>query len=77
MTREKMLEYFRYFSCRVYVAELRLKYLEADYDLSKVDPSTINCDTSVDLSEKMSNMPLMLRDYETIFSTLAQTYEGT
>lgn len=70
-----MLAYFRLFSCRVYTAELRLKYLEAEYDLSKVDLSTINCDVSIDLSEKFStNMPLMLRDYETIFTNLAQKY---
>lgn len=78
MGREEMLAYFRLFSCRVYTAELRLKYLEADYDLSKVDLSTINCDTSIDLSEKCPpNMPLMLRDYETIFTNLAQKYNNS
>lgn len=75
MGREEMLAYFRLFSCRVYTAELRLKYLEAEYDLSKVDLSTINCDVSIDLSEKFSNnMPVMLRDYETIFTNFVQKY---
>lgn len=75
MSRENMLAYFRLFSCRVYSAELRMKYLETEYDLSKVDLSTINCDVSIDFSEKSSkNMPVMLRDYETIFTNFAQKY---
>lgn len=68
--RDCLFKVFKMFSYNViYALEIRKLFIKANYDLSRVDTTVINCDTSCDNPAEMQSMYLpMIRDFELIFT---------
>lgn len=68
--RKGLFTAFKLFSYNViYALEIRKLFIEANYDLSRVDATVINCDTSYDNPAEMQSKYLpMIRNFELIFT---------
>ena len=68
--RDSLFKAFKIFSYNViYALEIRKLFIKANYDLSKVDTTVIDCDTSCDNPAEMQSMYLpMIRNFELIFT---------